>query len=60
MDCENLYSTGMGEEEMIITNCVHNKGFIILNLDNHISVMSEEEQKYFINWMKKEKPELMK
>jgi hypothetical protein len=50
----------MGEEKMIITKCVHNKGFIILNLDNHISVMSEEEQKYFINWMKKEKPELMK
>jgi hypothetical protein len=42
-----------------ITKCV-NKGCIMINLDCHVSLMTEEEQKYFIGWMKKEKPELMK
>jgi len=41
-----------------ITKCV-NKECIILNLDCRVSLMTEEEQKYFIRWMKKNKPELM-
>jgi len=42
-----------------IDKCVKDPTCIIVTLDGHMSLMSEEEQKYFINWMKKEKPELM-
>jgi hypothetical protein len=41
-----------------ITKCVRND-CIMINLDNHVSLMREEEQKYFITWMKKNKPELI-
>lgn len=41
-----------------ITKCIKNDG-IMISLDSHVSLMSEEEQKYFIEWMKKNKPELM-
>jgi hypothetical protein len=50
----------VGEDEMIeITKCIKNDGCILVNIDGHISLMSEEDQKYFIDWIKKEKPEMM-
>lgn len=32
---------------------------IVITLDGHTSLMSEEEQKYFVDWMKKNKKELL-
>lgn len=57
MDSQNRYTTRVGEDEMIeITKCIKNDGCILVNIDGHISLMSEEDQKYFIDWIKKEKP----
>jgi hypothetical protein len=50
----------VGEEEMIALQKCKKDGCIVVTLDGHTSLMSEEEQKYFIGWIKKEKPELMK
>jgi hypothetical protein len=43
-----------------IDKCVKTPDCIVITHDCHLSVMTEEDQIYFINWMKKEKSELMK
>jgi hypothetical protein len=42
-----------------LEKCVKDNGCIIIILDGHVSLMREEDQKYFIGWMKKNKPELI-
>jgi len=42
-----------------IQKCIKNEGCIMLTLDGHISLMTEEDQKYFIDWVKRNKKELM-
>lgn len=42
-----------------ITKCIKNDGCILVNIDGHISLMSEEDQKYFIDWVKKNRKELI-
>jgi hypothetical protein len=45
---------------IVIERCVNNKGCVMITLNGHVSPMTEEEQTYFINWMRKNKPELLK
>ena len=42
-----------------IDKCVKDPSCIVLSLDGFVSIMVEEDQKYFIDWMKKEKKELI-
>ncbi len=41
-----------------LQKCVKNN-CVIITLDGHVSLMTEEEQKFFVDWIKKEKPELL-
>ena len=43
---------------MEITRCAK-RDCILVHLGNHLSVMTKEDQVYFINWMKENKPELL-
>jgi hypothetical protein len=50
----------MGEEEMIrLDKCTNSPGCVAITLPGFVTILTEEDQKYFIDWMKKEKPELM-
>jgi hypothetical protein len=60
MDSEDCYATGVGEDEMIrLDKCTNSPDCVAITLPGFVTIMTEEDQKYFINWMKKEKPELM-
>lgn len=43
-----------------IDKCVKDPTCIMFTLDGFVSLVTEEDQKYFIDWMKENKPELMK
>jgi hypothetical protein len=43
-----------------IDKCVKTPDCIVITLGNHLSLMTEEDQIYFIGWMKENKPELLK
>lgn len=43
-----------------LQKCIKNKECVMLTLDGHISIVTEEDQKYFVDWIKKEKPEMFK
>jgi hypothetical protein len=61
VDADGIHAARMGEEEMIrIDKCVKDPTCIVVGLDGFMSIMSEEDQIYFINWMRKEKPELVR
>jgi len=42
-----------------LQKCIKNEGCVMLTIDGHISLMTEEDQKYFVDWIKKHKKELM-
>ena len=59
MDSEDCYATGMGEDEMIrIDKCVKDPTCVMLTLNGFVSLMTEEDQKIFLDWRKANKPEL--
>ena len=61
VDADGIYSAGMGEEEMIcIDKCVKDPTCVVISFNGFMSIMTEEDQIYFIDWMKKEKPELVR
>ena len=61
VDCYDLHATGVGEEEMIrLDKCVKDPTCIVVSFDGFMSIMTEEDQIFFIDWMKKEKPDLIK
>lgn len=60
VDSEDYYATRVGEDEMIrLDKCANSPGCVAITLPGFVSILTEEDQKYFIDWMKKEKPELM-
>jgi hypothetical protein len=61
VDADGIYASGVGEEEMIrIDKCVKDPTCVVVSFDGFMNIMTEEDQIYFINWMKKEKPGLVK
>jgi hypothetical protein len=42
-----------------LQKCIKNEGCIMITLDGHVSLMTEEEQKHFIDWIKKNKTEMI-
>ena len=49
---------GLVGERMIDIQKCSKSDCIMVSLSNHVSLVTIEEQKYFIEWMRKEKPEL--
>lgn len=42
-----------------IDKCVKNPTCIMLTLDGFVGLVTEEDQKFFIDWLKEHKPELI-
>ena len=42
-----------------IDKCVKDPTCIMLTLEGFVTIVTEEDQKIFIDWFKKEKPELI-
>jgi len=59
VDSEDYYTSGVGEDEMIrLDKCAKDNTCVVLTLEGFVSLVTEEDQKYFIDWMKENKPEL--
>jgi hypothetical protein len=43
-----------------LDKCSSDPTCVAITLPGFVSILTEEDQKYFIEWMKKEKPELVK